>query len=70
MANSLFEQFGNKSINDQTAQFFGEFNRIKNSVQNPQAEVERLVRSGRISQNEFNRLGQMANQILGRVGFR
>lgn len=69
MANSLFEQFGNKG-NNQAAQFFGEFNRIKNSVQNPKAEVERLVQSGQLSQNEFNRLGQMANQILGRVGLR
>lgn len=69
MANPLFGQFGNQQANPM-AQFMSEFNHIKNTVQNPQAEVERLVRSGQLSQSDFNRLGQMANQIIGNMGRR
>lgn len=70
MANPLFGQFGNQKANNPMAQFMSEFNHIKNTVQNPQAEVERLVRSGQLSQSDFNRLGQMANQIIGNMGRR
>ncbi len=70
MANPLFGQFGNQQANNPMAQFMSEFNHIKNTVQNPQAEVERLVRSGQLSQSDFNRLGQMANQIIGNMGRR
>ena len=36
------------------------------TVKNPKQEVERLLQSGAMSQQDFNRLGQMANQMMGR----
>lgn len=65
MANPLFNQFGNM-MNNPTAQFMNEFNRIRQTVQNPQQEVERLLRSGQMSQQQFNQFAQRANQIMGR----
>lgn len=70
MANPLFGDFGNQQKNNPMSQFISEFNHIRNTVKNPQAEVEHLVRSGQISQGDFNRLGQMANQIIGNMGIK
>lgn len=64
MANPLFNQFGN-TMNNPNAQFMNEFNRIRQTVQNPQQEVERLLRSGQMSQQQFNQFAQRANQIMG-----
>lgn len=64
MANPLFNQFGNVA-NNPTAQFMNEFNRIRQTVQNPQQEVERLLQSGQMSQQQFNWFAQKANQIMG-----
>lgn len=70
MANPLYQQFGNKPMNDPMSQFMSEYKRIQQSVQDPQAEVQRLVQSGQLPQSDFNRLGQMANQIIMRRGRR
>lgn len=37
---------------------------LRNTLQNPKAEVERLLQSGQMSQHQFNQLSQTANQIL------
>lgn len=65
MANPLFNQFGNM-MNNPAAQFMNEFNRIRQTVKNPQQEVERLLQSGQMSQQQFNQFAQRANQIMGR----
>lgn len=70
MANPLFQQFGNQPMNNPMSQFMSEYQRIQQSVQDPRAEVQRLVQSGQLSQNDFNRLGQMANQIIMSMGRR
>ena len=46
--------------------FMADFQRLQQTVKNPRQEVERLLQSGAMSQQDFNRLGQMANQMLGR----
>ena len=46
--------------------FMNDFNRLQQTVKNPKQEVERLLQSGAMSQQDFNRFGQMANQMLGR----
>ena len=67
MANSLFNQFGNNNNNNNPmSQFMGEFKRIQQTVKNPQKEVENLLQSGQMSQQQFNQLSQMANQLMGR----
>jgi hypothetical protein len=36
----------------------------KNFTGNPKEEVEKLLQSGQMSQQQFNQLSQIANQIL------
>ena len=45
--------------------FMADFQRLQQAVKNPRQEVERLLQSGVMSQQDFNRFGQMANQIMG-----
>lgn len=67
MANPLFDQFGGQqSVNDGFSNFMNDFHRLQQTVKNPRQEVERLLQSGAMSQQDFNMLGQMANQMLGR----
>lgn len=65
MANPLFNQFGNNQ-NNPMSQFVSDFNRLKQTISNPKQMVESLLQSGQMSQSDFNRLSQMANQIMGR----
>ena len=41
---------------------------MKNSIPNPRDEVQRLLNSGQMSQEQFNQLSQMAQQILPQLG--
>ena len=67
MANPLFGQFGGQQAeNNGFSNFMSEFQRLQQTVKNPRQEVERLLNTGIMSQQDFNRLGQMANQMLGR----
>ena len=63
MGNPLFNQFGNQNNNMSDL-----INQImdfkKNFTGNPKQEVERLLQSGQMSQQQFNQLSQIANQIL------
>ena len=67
MANQLFDMLGgNKQQNlpfDKN-NFINKFNQFRQSFQgDPQQQVQQLLNSGRMSQDQFNRLSQMANQI-------
>ena len=68
--NPLFNALngGQQAANNGCSNFMNEFQQIQQTVQNPRQQVERLLQSGAISQQDFNRLGQMANQILGMAG--
>ena len=68
MPNPLYGQFGGQQNNNGFSTFIDDFHRLQQTVKNPRQEVERLLQSGAISQQDFNRLGQMANQILGMAG--
>lgn len=66
MPNPLFNILGgNRSAgNDRMSQFMSEFNRFKNSFSgDPRAEVQKLLDSGRMTQDQYNRLAEMAKQI-------
>lgn len=65
MANPLFGQFGGQQNNNGFSAFMNDFRRLQQTVKNPRQEVERLLQSGAMSQQDFNRFGQMANQIMG-----
>lgn len=66
MSNPLYGQFGKQQNNNGFSAFMDDFRRLQQSVTNPRQEVERLLQSGAMSQQDFNRFGQIANQMLGR----
>lgn len=67
MANSLFDQFGvqNNPL-EQLAQQVREFQ--KQFKGNPRQEVERLLQTGAMSQQDFNRYSQIAQQVVQFMG--
>lgn len=66
MSNPLFDQFGGQqSVNNGFPNIMADFQRLQQTVKNPRQEVERLLQSGAMSKQDFNRFGQIANQIMG-----
>lgn len=64
MANSLFTQFGNQPPNNGLMQIMAQAQDLQKTFEgNPREEVERLLNSGQMSQDQFNKFAQMANQI-------
>ena len=65
--NPLFNALngGQQPDNNGFSNFMNDFQRLQQTVKNPRQEVERLLQSGAMSQQDFNRFGQMANQIMG-----
>ena len=64
MSNPLYGQFGGQQNNNGFSAFMNDFHRLQQTVKNPRQEVERLLQSGAMSQQDFNRFGKMANQIM------
>lgn len=64
MPNALFNALGGMPANNMS----NLINQIKQFQQtfkgDPKAEVERLVRTGQMSQDDFNRYAQTANQLM------
>ena len=67
MANPLFNTFGNNNqfgdLIKQAQAFKRQFANI-----NPRAEVERLLNSGKMSQQQFNEYSQIAQQVAQMMG--
>lgn len=60
MPNSLYNSFGPK---DDVSQFISEINNFRKSFNgDPRVEVERLMKSGQLSQEQFNQYAQIANR--------
>lgn len=68
MPNPLYGQFGVQQNNNGFSDFMNDFRRLQQTVKNPKQEVERLLQSGAMSQQDFNRFGQMANQVMQMMG--
>ena len=67
MANALFNQFGRQNNPfEQLAQQAREFQKQFNG--NPRQEVERLLQTGAMSQQQFNRFSQIAQQVAQFMG--
>lgn len=64
MANPLFDQFGGHQTNPMQ-QLVADARKLRQTMQNPRAEVERLLQTGAMSQQKFNELSQIAQQIVG-----
>ena len=63
MPNPLFSQFGGQQVNPMQ-QLVEDARKLKQTMQNPRAEVERLLQSGQMSQSQFNQFSQIAQQIV------
>ena len=68
MPNPLFSQFGGQQVNPMQ-QLVSDARKLKQTMQNPRAEVERLLQTGAMSQQKFNELSQIAQQIVGSGAF-
>lgn len=69
MANELFNQLGNQGIPGEFGQLINEVKNFQNTFKgNPKQEVEKLIQSGKLSQDQFNQYAQIANQILPYIG--
>lgn len=61
MNNSLYNAFG---MQNNISQIVNDFNNFKNNFKgDPRAEVEKMMRSGQLSQEQFNQYAQMANEL-------
>ena len=67
MSNPLYQQMGGGQMPGpmgQFQQFMSSFQQFKaNFKGDPQQEVQRLLNSGQMSQQQYNQLQQMANQM-------
>lgn len=69
MSNPLFDTFGNNNQFGNLIQQAQEFKRQFANI-NPRAEVERLLNSGEMSQQQFNEYSQIARQVAQMMGGR
>jgi hypothetical protein len=64
MANSLFNALNGQQMNPMQ-QLVADARKLRQTMQNPRAEVERLMQTGQMSQQKFNELSKIAQQIVG-----
>ena len=69
MTNPLNGKFSRQQINPMQ-QLVEDARKLKQTMQNPRAEVERLLHTGAMSQQKFNDLSQIAQQIVGSGAFK
>ena len=68
MANPLFNQYGNRP-NNPFSQIVRDARQLRQTFKgSPKEEVQRLLNSGQMSQQEFNRLSQIARQVVQAMG--
>lgn len=64
MSNNLYKDLGNNSSN-QFSQMAGAITQFAKTIKgDPQQIVEGMLKSGQMTQTEFNRYSQMAQHIL------
>ena len=69
MATPLFNALNGQQTNPMS-QLVTEARRLKQTMQNPRAEGERLLQTGQMSQQDFNKYSQIAQQIVGNGVFK
>ena len=63
--NPLFNALNGGQQTNPMQQLVAEARQLKQTVQNPRAEVERLLQTGQMSQDQFNQFAKIAQQIVG-----
>ena len=69
MANPLYNALNGQQTNPMQ-NLVNDARRLRQTMQNPRAEVERLLQTGQMSQQKFNELSQIAQQIVGSGAFK
>ena len=69
MANNLYQALNGQQTNPMQ-QLVEDARKLRQTMQNPRAEVERLVQTGQMSQAQFNQFSQIAQQIVGSGAFK
>ena len=70
MANPLFNALGGRQMNPM-AQLVADAKRMKQTFTgNPKVEVQKLLNSGAMTQEQFNQYAQIANQLIGGGAFK
>ena len=69
MANSLFNALNGQQTNPMQ-QLVADARKLRQTMRNPRAEVERLLQTGQMSQAQFNQFSQIAQQIVGSGAFK
>lgn len=69
MANNLYQSLNGQQTNPMQ-QLVADARKLRQTMQNPRAEVERLLQSGQMSQQDFNKYSQIAQQIVGSGAFK
>lgn len=68
MSNPLFNQFGNSQYGNMN-NVVQRFNQFKQQFHgDPRQQVQQLLNSGRVSQDQYNRAVQMANALQKMLG--
>ena len=73
MRNSLFTAINGNNQQNMTPmqQLIADAKRMKQTFTgNPKEEVQKLLNSGAMSQEDFNRYAQIANQLIGGGAFK
>ena len=63
--NPLFNALNGVQKTNPMQQLVAEARQLKQTIQNPRAEVERLLQTGQMSQDQFNQFAKIAQQIVG-----
>ena len=69
MANPLYNMFGGNAPINPIAQLVRDAKNFKKTFTgNPKDEVQRLLNSGQMSQQQFNQFSQIAQQVVQAMG--
>ena len=68
--NTLFNALNGGQQTNPMQQLVAEARQLKQTIQNPRAEVERLLQTGQMSQDQFNQFAKIAQQIVGSGAFK
>lgn len=61
--NSLFNEFGNNPMGNMFS-LINQFNQFRSTFSgNAEAQVKQMLQNGQMSQEQFNQIAQMANQL-------
>ena len=71
MNNPIYDELNQKSGINQNYDFLSRFNQFRNSFKgNPQEQVQQLLNSGRVTQGQYNKAVQMAQQFQRMFGIK